>query len=824
MKRIFALLLAAAMLICVLAGCGDEKAGTVEDTADSAETAEEPAETEEPEAPETYTYNYALAELPESWNPLTEDTAELGEYISAGLYAFDFNENRDGYTLVPFAASEEPENVTDEYIGWYGIEEGDENRAYVIKLRDDLKWQDGTPIISDDFVESAKRLLDPEAQNARAESFISGDLVIHNAKNYLYAGQTVLVENALNADYTMDDLPAGENGVYAGPDGEPVFLAVDYELDNWLSGATLSENVGEYGETKFDLTNWETLEDMMDENGLVPLTDESYELFKSVTTGNPNWGETEDDLPEYFVYEAAYPEIDWTEVGIFATSADKICIILDKPVNAFDIKYALSESWLVNTELYDSCAGSADGAYENSYCTSAETTMSFGPYMLTGYEADRQLRFEKNPNFFGSDADTYQTTNIVVDCVPEPGERLKLFREGKLDAYTLNIDDMDTYADSEYCVFDPGESVSFMVFNPALDALAEKQEEAGENINKTIIAVPEFRMAVNFALDRTEFCRAASPTDLPACSLFSGLIVADAEQGVPYLGTDAAKENAAKFMGVYDETGEGKTYQDLDEALNTAVGGNAGKAGELFDEAYDKAVELGYIDEDDVVEITIGTPNDSSAFYNNGYDYIVSCCTEAVKGTKLEDRLAFKRDGTLGSGFDEALKDNDVDILFGVGWVGSALDPFSMVEAFVNSAYQYDPAWDASAEELTVTVNDTEYTASVLDWYCIMSGETTAVTDADGSETELSCGKNDGDPAARAGILAAVENAILMNYDTLPLMDSSTAFLSGMQVELYSGDYIFGVKRGGMKYLSYKYSDAEWEEYVGEQGGELDYT
>ena len=48
----------------------------------------------------------------------------------------------------------------------------------------------------------------------------------------------------------------------------------------------------------------------------------------------------------------------------------------------------------------------------------------------------------------------------------------------------------------------------------------------------------------------------------------------------------------------------------------------------------------------------------------------------------------------------------------------------------------------------------------------------------------------------------------------LPLDDESSAALKGKQVEYYTEDYIYGVGRGGIKYMKYNYSDKEWKEFV----------
>ena len=210
-------------------------------------------------------------------------------------------------------------------------------------------------------------------------------------------------------------------------------------------------------------------------------------------------------------------------------------------------------------------------------------------------------------------------------------------------------------------------------------------------------------------------------------------------------------------------------------------------------------------------------------FYNNGYDFLVNNYTEAVKGTKLEGKLTFTRDDTIGSGFSDALKANQVNLLFGVGWTGSALDPYGLMEAYTSSDYQYDPAWDTTNETLAVKIGDVEYTATVWDWTLAIMGETITIKAADGTTKEYSCGLADEKPEERLTILAALEGAVLQTYDMLPIMDDASAALKGMQIKYYTEEYIYGVGRGGVKYMQYYYTDAEWEAFVAEQGGTLNY-
>ena len=117
MKKLLALLLALTMVLS-LAACGNTPAT---DGSTPATNGTEPVEAA------TYTYNYALAEFPTNWNTHTYQTnidAEILDYITSGFYIFDYNETMDGYAMVPGMATGDPVDVTADYVGQFGIEEG----------------------------------------------------------------------------------------------------------------------------------------------------------------------------------------------------------------------------------------------------------------------------------------------------------------------------------------------------------------------------------------------------------------------------------------------------------------------------------------------------------------------------------------------------------------------------------------------------------------------------------------------------------------------------------------------------------------------------
>jgi len=836
MKRLISLLLAIALCVsCMMMIVSCDKEPVVDpdqgQQGEQGDQGEQGEQGEQPETPEVkeYTYNTFLGTFPTVWNNHTYQTAtdsEIIGYTEPGFYTFDYNETLDGYKVVPDMATSEPVDVTANYVGEeWGIEEGAKSRAWRITLRQDIKWEDGTPITANDFVESAKRLLNPEANNYRADSLYMGNMVITGAKNYYYSGKSVDEDNGATAAYALADLVKGDDGVYTTPNAEPIYISVTKSLD-WLGGNSLQAYVNAYGEAMFDVASFNSLLAMENENGYITVTDETIDLLANVITFSADWGETRDNVRDYMFYTSTYPTTEFDTVGIKAVSDYELDLIMDKELEGFYLLYSLTGAWLVKTDLYDSCITITDGVYNINYGTSKETYMGYGPYMLESFQADKQFVLVKNPNWYGyndeANKDLYQTTKIVYDFIENGETAMEAFLQGKLDAKGLDIDYIEDYSKSEHVYYTTGDSTFFIAMNPDKTALESEQAKV-PGTNKTILTVQEFRMALSFSLDRAAFCLATSPANSAAFGAYSSYIISDPDNGTAYRTTDEAKQVIANFWGVADEIGEGKLYANIDEAIDSITGYNLEMGKELFNQAYDKAIAEGLMTETDVIEICVGIPNAESKFYNNGYDFLVNNYTEAVKGTKLEGKLTFTRDDTIGNGFSDALKSNQVNLLFGVGWTGSALDPYGLMEAYTSTSYQYDPAWDTTTTPLTISLDGVNYTATVWEWTEIMAGEVRTITAEDGTTKEYSCGLADKDPETRLVILAALEGAVLQTYDMLPIMDDASVALKGMQINYYTEDYIYGVGRGGVKYMTYNYTDAEWDAFVAAQGGTLNY-
>lgn len=765
----------------------------------------------------TYTYDIATAVFPTTWNPhqykTNDDLKLMMTYLTDDLYAFDYNDDETGYAMRNHMSVGEPVDVTADYVGEeWGIEAGAEGRAWKYTLRDDLKWNDGTPINAQTFVESVKRQLNPKAQNYRADSLYAGSTVLHNAENYVKQGTTAQISlNAFAANNGLADVSAvleqfGDQKGYI----------------NWKSS---------YGATyNFDTKVWDeaNVEDAVVET---PLT--VKELYDFFTTGEGakhcDWADEAQKLawaPDELFTDYTFPELDFAKVGIQAASELEVVFVLDKPLSGFQLKYNLSVP-LVHTELYDKCETVKDGVYTNTYGTTADTTASYGPYMLKSFQSDKEFVLEKNPYWYGyslpENEGTYQTTHIKTTFVSEDATSMEMFLNGQLDEKGLSKDYLVDYATSDYTYYSEGPSVFGMAVNPHLENLTKNQAAAGENINKTILTLKDFRMALSLGMDRAAFIAATSPAGVPAFALYGNTIVGDPETATFYRDTEEAKQVIVDFWGLTDEIGT--TYADLDEAIESITGYNPEMAKEYFNKAYDEAIEQKLMDEDDVVEIVIGLPA-TTPTYTNGFEFIQNNFVDLVKGTKLEGKLTFKKDDTVGNAFGDALRSNQVDMLFYVGWSGSEFDPYNLIGAYVEAAYQYDPAVDYTTVEVPVVLDDVTYVASAYDWYqCVSGTEIQAVNEATKDKVAMALPYSD-DPQIsgnRLKVLAALEGAVLQNYDFIPLSADARATLKGMQIEYHTEEEVFPMGYGGLKYFTYNYTDAEWNEFVASQGGTLEY-
>ncbi len=802
-----------------------------------------------------FVYKDAVITLSANWNPHTYETQDQSypiDFITAGLYSFYYNDALhpiegkkpyEGYVILPEMAASLPVDVTEQVKAIdnnkYGIPEGiTSGYAYTIDLNPNAVWENGTPINAATYVYSMKQLLDPKLNNYRASDYYQGTFTIANGANYFFQGTTNIADTM--GEYAFEDLVKGDDNNYYTKDGDPIYLAVDFALD-WLQGDTLKTYVEYYGDAYFSTTHWAALVAAMDENGLVPLNDDTYAKYSDVTTGNPEWGETVADVANYFVKTHVYEDnYSFDNVGIFASDEYQITLVFGKSLSGFNLLYNLSSNWIVYEPYYEACKSQVEGteAWTSTYNTSVKTTMSYGPYKLTAYQADKAMTFEKNDKWYGYTdgkhvfVDTenpdrlypmYQTTKIETQVVAEAADRKLMFLKGQLMGYGLQAEDFDEYRSSDYCYATPAETIFFFIFNGYVDAIEKR--EANESFDKTkydleTLTLTSFRKAVAVTYDKEALCAAVSPSRSGGYGLIGNSYIYDPETGARYRDTDQAKKILCDFYSV-----DVSKFDSLDDAVDSITGYDPVAAKALYKQAFDEALEKGYITDtdndgkcDQAINIEYSS-SEHSAFIEKTLNYLNEKMAEVLVGTPFEGKIQFVESAPLGDAWSTNIKNGLSDTVLG-GWSGSALDPFSVTDCYTNPSRQYDAKWfDSSKVKLTITIDGKELTTSLKNWSEALNGDTIVIDDV-----EYNFGDGMVDVSTRLDILAAIEGAVLQTYDYIPMLQDAGMSLLSQQVYYVVEEYNPIMGRGGITYLRYNYNESDWAAYVASQeDGQLSY-
>ncbi|MBQ9123444.1 MAG: hypothetical protein IJY10_08155 [Lachnospiraceae bacterium] len=859
MKKLVALLLSAAMVVS-MAACGSEKTPDPVQSSEASSSAVE-STTESSSEEETlkveefvgdFTFKDSVSTLCTNWNPHTYQTTDdsyLAEFIRVGFYGFVFNdelhevEGKDpftGYKIIPEMAASLPVDVTEqikaEHPEFNIPDSATAGYAYTIDLNPNACWEDGTKITADDYVYSMQQLLDPKKINYRATDYYSSDFVIAGAENYANAGKTLMLANSTDGEtwkYALTDLVAGEDGVFRTPEGYKVVIALnDAYARN--SGYTWDQ-LCQMGYVQPEVNDALKAADA-DGDGYVECTQAMLdEVFKFINSDN--WGnETEEFLACYVSYEFSYPEADYSTVGLYKSGDNQITLVLGKAMAGFNLLYNLTSNWLVNEELYEACQKFDGDAYSTTYNTSVETTKSYGPYKLVSYQQDKALRLERNENWYGyTDGQhiyvdptdglvypMYQTTAVDCQVVAEAATRKLMFLKGELMGYGLQAEDFDTYRNSDYCYATPGQSIFFLILNGHMEAINSR--EAAENFDQTTtdlqtMTLKSFHQAMGLAYDKDLFASTVSPARSGGFGLIGTAYVYDPETGARYRDTDQAKQALCDIYSV-----DVSKFSSLDEAVDSITGYDPEMAKVYFKQAFDEALAAGYITDTDANGISDQTVtieyclSSDSDFMTKTIDYLNLKAGEATVGTPFEGKILFVKSAPYGNDWSNKIRAGLSDTVLG-GWSGSALNPFSLTDLYVNPSNMYDGAWfDATTVETTINVGGKDITMNLKQWSDSLNGATVTVDGVD-----YNFGEGIADVEDRLTILAGFERAILLNYNYLPMLQDGSMALVSQQIYYVVEDYNPVMGRGGITYHKYNYNDAEWAEYVASQGGELSY-
>ena len=732
-----------------------------------------------------------------NWNPHTwetnDDSYVLG-YITTPLYDFVLNSAANGYTIIPEAAAAMPKDVTADYVGQYGIVAGESAKAWLIELNPLVKWDDGTAINAETYVYSMKQLLDPVALNRRADSFYSGDFEVVNAKAYFYDGKISYstvggdLENAYANGTTLYIDMWGFYGLQGAPDADgnecPQYVAID-DTVLYCDPADGS---------------WVSAKDIYDYYFAPGAAYESY-------------------APDYLYVSQSLPKVNWDEVGIKAVGEYSLLIVVANPVEEaeFYMPYNLSSPWIVKKDLYESCqtwfnaageevpAGSADAvSVTSTYCTEVAKSVSYGPYTLSYYELDKQLTFTRNDSWFGySDGKhygQYQTDKISCQVISEHKTALQAFLAGDIDGIGLDSTDMETYASSDRLLYTPESYTTKLTFNTD----ADKLEEIGGNA--LVLTIKDFREAFSLAIDREAFCAAYTASHVPGYGLLNYMYCYNPFTGELYRDSDAAKEALVKLYGL--EYGDGKDYADLDEAYEAITGYEPTRAKALMQSAAEQFIDMGWDGSEIVLDFRVYS---SDEIYVKMFTFFDTAIKSVCAGTPFEGKISLQM--TEDPDYYETMYSGNATIIFST-WGGAAMSPFSVFyqcycDASDGSGNQMEYGFDTSKIPVTLTVDGKTVTASLQEWAHWCNGDAVEkINSVLGKYTDY-------EYSVRCEVFAQLENVHLSNFVAIPLYYRNGASLLSRKVDYATSSYLQLIGYGGIRYMTYNYTDAEWDAVKG---------
>ncbi len=856
LRSILTMALCLVLVAIMVVGCG--KTPPAETTAST--TTGKP---DTPVVPATFKqaeYNTTTQTMPSNWNELTyadNNDVPIMSYIGSTFFDYDYKFENDrkynadgsinkagvvaGAYTTNYSAATKLEDVTssvDAKWGYTDAQKAEGGYAWKITLRDDLKWDDGTPIKAADFVYSMKQQLDPAFMNFRANTYYD-TLKIKNSKVYFFQNQEGTYEGVESQGY--------ENNAAAIAAGQVIYINV-YDL--WgaegyvdAQGNACPQWVAYNDETVYDTpTAWTA--------GEAEDAFSGKDLWDAYGADYLEVGADYESCAAVYVVNTVR-NVEWDSVGIYSIDSENaIVVCLDKAFAflrddgslSYLAAYYMSSLPLVHQAKYEaSKKAPANGAtlWTTNYNSSLETTASWGPYKLAEFEAGSHYKLVKNENWYGWNMEQYKNqyniTAINGRKVDEWSTGWMGFLNGTYDDATLATENAAEYVDSKYVYYSSNGTGTFgMQLYSNLSVLKNSDNNNG------ILAIPEFRQAFNLALNRSDIVEKIWPgTAIPCFGLINVAYYYDIENaptlpdGGQYRNTTQAKEGILRAYGFTQDTngkwssGDLKNL-DLDEAYESLTGYNPTLAKEkmvaAIAELTANAEKYGY-DASKNITLVYGSSadNDKQRFRAS---YLQEVLDDLTKGTALEDKIDVVFDASAGAKWSDAFRSGATQIGFGYGFSGNPFNPFDVVGGFVNpdDDLNYHMYWDTSAIDMTLTMPAGDYegagqtiTMSVQNWFFCLNGlaasEKQAKTynwDAGYAPVEV-----------RLMILSALEELTIKESRSVMLIAESGGSFLGAKFSYFSDVENVFMGFGGLRYMEVNYTDAEWTDYVKANNNDL---
>ena len=770
-----------------------------------------------------YTMREYTAQMPSQWcTILTSDNVNnaMESYFTSSFYEFNYKFDANGkivpgaYT-VEYSASTKLEDVTKKYAGQYGLAaDAEKGQAFAMTLRNDLKWDDGTPIKAADFVYTMSQQLSPKYLFATASNYYSGNYVIHNAQNYVKQGQKgIFPASSVLTVYNASD----DAKLIFTLNGNDSYVA-DYLTSN---GVNPQAYVAQAAKVTVDALK------AIEGKSLAEIKND--ETMLATWTAVLGWWQTEpNEELHFFKMEYEYPAMDFSEVGYFVGDNEyELVMVIDGTLNPLDAEgnltyeagYYFSNWPLVKKDLWERCEDQSKTPYANSYCTTQEKSASWGPYKLTNYQDQKTYTVSRNDKWFGYGlpqyANQYQTDAIVTEKIEEWDTAWLAFQKGNLDGIGMNVKIAADYRTSKRAYFTP----ETWTFDLNIQSNANSRTDKRNNL---LLNYADFRKAISLSLDRDDYCAKNNPSSQAALGLLNSMYYYDVENGKVYRESIQAKEAILNAYGATKnadgswKVGE-TTYTDIEDALDATTGYNLTLARQLVENAIAQAKTDGKYSDGEEIILTYGIET-QSADTDRVKNWFQAAFDNMTKGTSIEGKVKIEYFMFSSATWSEQFSAGEYDLCFGA-WGNAAFNPaYLLCETQISAENRYATNWDPTTVSVTVKATpddkhkDGLYTYNLEQWRLILQGK-------DGCPVNFKNFPMEDQLAA----LGAVETAILKVYYSIPVFSRYSASLMGYKVDYVSYEYNTFMGYGGIRYMTFNYDDTAWAEFVASNNNILNY-
>ena len=410
------------------------------------------------------------------------------------------------------------------------------------KLNPNVKWEDGKPVTSKDYLFAFLQLIDGKLNYFRSATWVTsadrknGSLIKKVREYYLQGNKLGLNENKKDKpDYALYEVTLHIKDI----DYKIIKYLTKTELNTYLPGYELG--------TEINLVNADgTL--IKNALELAQISEKALNKYKPTFKATQN---------KYYIGEkdTIAPEVKPEDLGFKIIDDYTFEIEYEQPIQLSSALGRFVALKLVHKEAYEKSI-TKDGKYQ--YGTPQFKPLSYGPYVLKTWDSKQKMVYNKN---YGSEQSLkHNYKSISFEFMETLDQKMKAFDRGEIDGTGLNGDYIGKYLEHKTFRKSIIGYAQNLVLNP--NEYKGKAEGTADMIKNT-----KFRRALFFGFNRQDFNKTVNvPNDT---SIF------------PYPINATQYDNDSQF---YLQT---KEYKDMIKRLGIPEDGyDKKKALQLFNEAY----------------------------------------------------------------------------------------------------------------------------------------------------------------------------------------------------------------------------------------------